>query len=126
VNLNGKQVSLRQLEAELAAAGVTVRGLGIVDGALHTYDEDGAVIDVPPAAAAIIAAHVPPPEPQRPDFGADVPTDGAYLAQASAAVGLLRDYLALQAPTGPQTVAALKVAIRALLWLLRRQLTSGG
>lgn len=61
MNLNGKQVSLHQLEAELAAAGVAVRALGVVAGDLHTYDDDGAVVDVPPGAAAVIAAHVPVP-----------------------------------------------------------------
>jgi hypothetical protein len=126
VKLNGKRVDLPQLQAELIAGGVNVPALGMAGDDLFTYTPEGDPIDLPPAAAAIIAAHVPPPEPQRPDFGPDVPTDGAYLAQASAAVGLLRDYLAAPTPTAAQTVAALKVAIRALLWLLRRQLTSGG
>jgi hypothetical protein len=60
VNLNGKRVDLLQLEAELTAASILIRGLGIAGDDLHTYDADGVVIDVPVAAAAVVAAHVPP------------------------------------------------------------------
>lgn len=126
IDLGGKAVDLVQLAAELTAAGVAHRGLGTAGGRLYTYDADGAITELPPAAAAVVAAHVPPPPPAPPDFGADVPQDGAYRSQAAAAVAALRDYLAQPAPTAPQTVAALKLTIRAVLWLLRRQLTMGG
>lgn len=105
MNLNGKQVSLHQLQGELAAAGVTVRGLGVVDGDLHTYDEDGAVVDVPPGAAAVIAAHVP------------VPTKDALAVAARA--------LKAAATTDTVLAAPIKQAIGALVDALVADRTGG-
>ncbi len=51
-----KEIAEHQLEAELRAAGVTVRGLGF-DGKLHTYSEQGERVDLPPEAVAVIEAH---------------------------------------------------------------------
>lgn len=63
-----KAFAAAQLDAELTAAGVQHRKLGwAVLGAtsfdLHTYDAQGLVAELPPAAAAVIAAHVPAPPP---------------------------------------------------------------
>jgi hypothetical protein len=63
MNLNGKRVDLAQLQAELATAGITVPALGTAGEDLHTYDEDGAAIDMPPESAAVLEAHDPAPPP---------------------------------------------------------------
>lgn len=73
MRLNGTTVHLPQLTAELAAAGIVVRALGTTGTLLDdpggnrviTYDDQGEIIDLPPAAAAVIAAHQPqlPPDP---------------------------------------------------------------
>ena len=79
--------------------------------------------------AAVIAAHDPTPDatptppdatPTPPDFGDDAPDD--YRARAADAVVSLRAYLRASSPTGAQTVAALKVLIRLVLFLARRSL----
>lgn len=87
---------------------------------VHTYDESGQIVALPKEAAAVVAAHVPPPAPVAPDYGDEAPTD--FERQAAAVVASLREYLALSSPTGAQTVAALKVLIRVVLALLRRTL----
>lgn len=51
--------NLPQLQAELAAAGVATPALGLDADGVHTYDTDGQRADLPPAAAPIVAAHVP-------------------------------------------------------------------
>lgn len=59
-------VDLSQLEVELIAANVEINGLGTTGDPpdeIFTYDEDGAAIDLPPGAAAVLAAHVPQPPP---------------------------------------------------------------
>lgn len=116
--LNGKRVDLIQLRAEMVAASLTVRGLGINADDLHTYDASGAEADVPAGAAAVIAAHVPPAIPDTPDFGSDVPapTDIATLVQQG------RAYLALASPTTAQTTAAVKGLVKLALFLVRRAL----
>ena len=53
-----KPVTLDQLEAELAAAGITLRGLGLNNDDLYTYDAAGNFMDLPSAAAAVLSAHV--------------------------------------------------------------------
>lgn len=60
MNLNGKRVELVQLQQEMIAAGVQVSALGTTGDDLHTYDQNGAAIDVPGGAAVVVAAHVPP------------------------------------------------------------------
>lgn len=56
--------SLPQLQAELAAAGIVVRGLTLLpDGTLTAPDEDGVPQPLPPEADPIVAAHVPDPPP---------------------------------------------------------------
>lgn len=73
--LVSKVIRLDQLQLELAASGVAVSALGVIGdytsaGAtfdLHTYDAAGAYLDLPAAAAPVIAAHVPQPTDQEQD-----------------------------------------------------------
>lgn len=58
--------------------------------------------------------------PDEPDYGEDAED---LEAKAADAVQALRSYLALGSPTGAQTVAALKLTIRVVLYLVRRSLT---
>ena len=60
MKLHGKAVDLPRLQAELAAAGIDVPALGTGNDEVHTYDVKGVIMDLPAAAAPIIAAHVPP------------------------------------------------------------------
>jgi len=59
---SGKPINLHQLEAEIRTAGVTVDGLGMVEGVVHTYDQDGQPADFAEAehatVDATIASHV--------------------------------------------------------------------
>lgn len=80
-------VDLPLLADELAAAGVVVPALGTLDNTretVHTYDEDGLPIALPPAAEPVVAAHVAPPrvlehvETREVDAVATT-TDGAFL-----------------------------------------------
>jgi hypothetical protein len=119
-----KDVSLVQLQAELIAAGVDVKGLGttgsLKDGTeeVHTFDDAGAPVDLPQAASAVIAAHTPPQPPPAPDFGGDA----AMPAQIAGAVTQLRQYLQITSPSQAQNAAALKLVIRGLFVLLQRSL----
>ncbi|HET8627453.1 MAG TPA: hypothetical protein VFL91_08535 [Thermomicrobiales bacterium] len=65
--LNGKVVRLDQLTTELAAAGIDVPALGQDGDDLHTYDPQGTYLDLPAAAAPVVAAHVPQPTDQEQD-----------------------------------------------------------
>jgi hypothetical protein len=64
MQFNGTNVSLPQLRTELAAAGIVVPSLGTYEEGstlqIHTYDQNGSTVDLPPAASAVLAAHVPP------------------------------------------------------------------
>lgn len=58
--------NLNQLHAELTAAGIAVPALGSYtddSGApvLHTYDDHGAIVPLPKAAARVVKAHTPRP-----------------------------------------------------------------
>lgn len=57
--LNGKVVDLAQLQTEMVAAQVAIRGLGSDGTILFTYDENGQLADLPQGAAAVLTAHVP-------------------------------------------------------------------
>lgn len=80
-----KPVDLLQLEAELAAAGVGVNGIGTTGDPpheIHTYDAHGVAIDLPAEAAAVLAAHEPePPAPSKNEIllslleGAETPAE---------------------------------------------------
>lgn len=121
-----KAVVLDQLESELMAAGVAIHGLGTSgllqddNAEIYTYDAGGAVADLPAEAGPVIAAHVVPVPPTPPDFGTDAPAD--YSFQLANAVDNLRQYLQASSPTQAATVAALKLTIRVLLYVLRRQI----
>ncbi len=115
-------VDLIQLKAELAAAGVPVNALGTDGDTIHTYDETGAIVDLPPAAAAVIAAHQPPAPPDSPDFGGDAQNEREFATVAAQAVTNLRGYLALGSPTPAQTVGIVKLLCRISLFFIRRHL----
>ena len=56
--------NLKQLEGELAAAGVTIaNGLGYVAASdtVHTYDENGEPIDLPAGSDEVVDEHDPQP-----------------------------------------------------------------
>lgn len=62
-----KPIDLDLLSQELAAAAVTVNGLGMNQTAtpgeseLYTYDAAGSAAELPPAAVPVVDAHVAPP-----------------------------------------------------------------
>lgn len=61
-----RPINLLQLKDELATAGIAVNALGSTGdppSEVHTYDPDGLIVDLPAAAAPVIAAHVPQPDP---------------------------------------------------------------
>lgn len=105
MRLNRKRVDLPQLQAELIAAGVNVPALGTAGDDLHTYDAAGDSADLPPAAAAVIAAHVP------------VPTKDALAVAARA--------LKAAATTDTILAAPIKQAIGALVDALVADRTGG-
>lgn len=73
-------------------------------------------------AGNLLAEHIVTYDvPDEPDYGSDVED---LEAKAADAVQALRAYLALSSPTGAQAVAALKLTIRVVLYLVRRSLTS--
>jgi hypothetical protein len=109
--LQGKDVELPQLQAELVAAGIEVPALGTHGDRLHTYDEDGAIVDLPPGAAAVVAAHEPvPPEP--------VPTPAERF---DAVIDAARETLA-----GANTVNQVKAAVSDVLGGLQEIYGTGG
>jgi hypothetical protein len=76
----------------------------------QTFDRDGNLLD-----ETVREVEVPDP----PDYG----NDAADLeAQAAQAITMLRNYLALQAPTNAQTLAALRLTIRVVLAMAKRML----
>jgi hypothetical protein len=73
-----KKLNLQQLAAELQAAGIAVAGLGAVGdpaSEVFTYDNQGRVVDLPPEALSVVAAHV---------AGRDAATTARYTAIATA------------------------------------------
>jgi hypothetical protein len=64
------------------------------------------------------AADPLPTPPPTPDFGDEIPPN--YEEQLASAVTNLRAYLGLSSPTAGQTVAALKLLIRVVLFLVHR------
>ena len=59
MKLNGKDVRLVQLRAEMLAAGITVPALGTSGDDLHTYDARGEPKELPASAQAVLDAHAP-------------------------------------------------------------------
>lgn len=111
-----KPLDLSLLSQQLTTAGITHRGLGITAGQLHTYAATGIYEELPEAAVAVYSSHVPASPPPTPDYG----SDDTPRSQVAAAVQNLRDYLALSSPTNAQTVAAFKLSVRVLLFVLKR------
>lgn len=72
MNIGGRDVDLLQLQAELIAADISIRGLGRADDEVFTYTEDGEPIDLPSGAAAVLAAHEPSPP---------LPSDAAMIGE---------------------------------------------
>jgi hypothetical protein len=62
VKIGNKNVNLEELAAQLTSAGVSHRGVGVVNGVWHTYDVAGEMVPMPQAADAVLQAHVPSPE----------------------------------------------------------------
>lgn len=114
--LNGKRVTLGRLQAELATAGIVVPALGTSGDDLHTYNNAGEKVELPNGSAPVVAAHVADAPPVQPDYGGDASSPD----QIADGVANLRAYLAVATPTNAQTLAALKLTIRAVLFLLRR------
>lgn len=106
------------LTADLTAAGHLPegRGLSMLGEELQTSDDEGAPMELSPAAQAFVLGWSPPEPPEPPDFGEEAQPDD----QLADAVAQLRAYLALASPTAAQSTAALKLAIRGLFLLLRR------
>lgn len=128
MRLNGRPVKLRQLLAELRAAGIDLPALGLEqDGeVLLTYDQNGVIIDLPPAAAAIVEAHVPEPDPPNPIENVRTDALDTLITQAQtaatdaqAASTLAEAKAALVAVA--QLVRTLAQAFRAVVVLLRRR-----
>lgn len=116
----GKAVDLPLLLAELRATGAGIDSLGRRGDELIAYDTTGQPIAWSAESQAIVEAHTPPPPPIPPNYGDDAPDD--YPSRAADAVTSLRAYLGASSPTGAQTVGALKVLIRLVLFLARRAL----
>lgn len=114
--LVSKVIRLDQLMGELAASGVAVSALGVIGdytsaGAtfdLHTYDAAGAYLDLPAAAAPVVAAHVPQPTDQQ----QDVAQRATLVQQAQTAYQALQtDLTTLQAATGTLPAAQLQAML---------------
>lgn len=63
MNVAGRTLNLNLLQDELAAAGCPVPALGVTGGVLHTY-RGAEPAPLPPDAAAVVAAHLPPDDPR--------------------------------------------------------------
>jgi hypothetical protein len=114
-----KPIDLALLDQELTAAGVVHQALGTVGGYLYTYTAQGQPTQLPASAVAVYTAHVPPPPPPIPDYG----TDDMPRTQLAQTVADLRAYLVLTAPTNAQTVAAFRLTLRVLFFVLKRVFT---
>lgn len=109
---------LSALTRQLRASGHVTDpgGLALENLTLLRGDAQGALTDLPPAAQAVVNAYAPPTSI---DYGSDLQTDDEMAASADTAIQNLRAYLALATPTAAQSGAALKVVIRAVLFLIR-------
>lgn len=103
-------IDVAQLHAELETAGLPVVGVSS-DGRIDYSRELTAAEQT--TAQAIIAAH-DPPKRERDERTARETAKTYYTG--------LNAYLNLTNPTQAQTVAALKLLIRVVIWLLRNEL----
>lgn len=99
-----------QLVSGLAAAGLPVEGADATGRVQYSRELTPAEQTT---AQAVIAAHDPDKRQRNETTARD---------QAKAAVADLRLYLDRTNPTQAQTVAALKLLIRVVIWLLRNEL----
>ncbi len=114
---------LEQLRQELVAAGIAVARISLYidpstgDETWQMLDAEAATVVLTAAARAVIAAHVPPAPPPRPDYGGDA---ADIDRQAADAVLQLRAFIAKTPPTQAEVVANAKLQNRVLLAILRR------
>lgn len=97
VNVGGLTLNLSQLEAELAAEGVSVNGLTTLGPdqemprapedvahpsgtVLFTHDNQGALVDLPTGAESVVSAHVPMRDKTDAEYAAEY-QDSATTAQ---------------------------------------------
>lgn len=114
-NVAERAVAIDRLAVELDAASIPHRALGVYGGQLHTYDENGLPVELPPEAAAIVAAHVPDPAP---DYGADA--DDTTPQQIATRVAMLRQYIATQSPGPALQTGVIKILCWWALWQIRQ------
>jgi hypothetical protein len=128
-----KPVDLGLLHQELLQAGAPFRVLTMrttPDGGTEIWDQnpiDGSDLELPPAAAAVLAAHIAPVL-GNPDYGAEGRPD-VLSRQAVQIVQQLRAYLDLgtngnPAPTTAQTIAVIKLLIRVVLVIVKTQIAT--
>ena len=80
-----KDVNIEQLQAELVAAGVPVKGIGSTnrgDGTfdVYTYTDSGGIINLPKEALPVLEAHEAAPPPPTPPEQIDKIIDDAVSA----------------------------------------------
>lgn len=80
---------------------------------------DDVIVDAA-SVQAVITAHNSAPDlvPDVPDFGTDVPDN--FVFQIAAGVVQARQYLQIASPSLPQTAAMVKLIIRLILYMLKR------
>ena len=88
MRLDGRTVNLPALQAELRAAGVAVPALGTNGDELHTYSPAGEIIDLPPEAEAVVAAHLPAPSPREAALAALRASDDPAIRHVLTLLGL--------------------------------------
>jgi hypothetical protein len=120
MRLNGKAVNLGQLETELRNAGVAItKGIGVMADDLHTYTSGGDPVSITGSTAqGVVNAHVA--SPAAPLLGIDFVTGSQSPDQMATVVTNLRAFLNNPSPTNADSIAALKLVIRVVLWMCRK------
>lgn len=125
VIIGGKVYDFPRLETEIAALGVTLRGLGFDGARVHTYDQGGAILQFTGGDATKVAqamtAHA---SPVAVDYGADA-GNVVDLEQVRSFVQASRTFLGNATPTNAQVLAQVQRNTRALLALVRIFGTNG-
>lgn len=110
-----RELNMGQLLAEFRAAGFAAHGLGTTgvgpDGKdyLITFTEDGTATDLPPQAAAVVAAHEPEPEPEVP---ASVQDQLAEVVSALKEAGALDDAAVAKLPAVLKDAVAARAEVK--------------
>jgi hypothetical protein len=112
---------LHLLDADLKTAGLLSRGLTLDGTTLMTSDAGGNPAELSAAAQAFVAAYTPPAPPPVPTWGAETQTPDQMADQLATAVGNIRAYINLGAPTEAQRKAYENLLGRGLLFLLHRE-----